>query len=152
MCDRAMNKKNKTIISLYHDVSTARRICNAGKQERIHGHNFRVHFFCDSTDGDLDDIGKLADRDIIKNRLCKWLDKNWDYRLLVWNNDLVSRHLVEIDSESVVWTNFNPTTEKMAEYLVEEIGPNVLKGTFVELIKVVIEETRNCSVEYEKIK
>ena len=55
----------------------------------------------------------------------------------------------KIISEDIVSCPFNPTTENMARYLCEVIGPQQLKGTGCQLIKCTIEETRKCSATYE---
>jgi 6-pyruvoyltetrahydropterin/6-carboxytetrahydropterin synthase len=46
-------------------------------------------------------------------------------------------------------TDFNPTAENMARYLVDEIAEDVLAGTGCRLIRCMVEETRKCSAAYE---
>ena len=41
----------------------------------------------------------------------------------------------------------NPTAENMGDYLLNVVGPEQLKGTGVQLVKVVIWETENCFAE-----
>jgi hypothetical protein len=48
-------------------------------------------------------------------------------------------------SNSIVWTPFNPTAENMANYLLQIKGPELLKGTGVQLVQVTVEETRKCA-------
>jgi len=127
--------------SRYHDISTGHRVYgHEGKCKYLHGHNYRVHFTCEADA--LDAVGRVIDFSVIKERLCMWLENNWDHKMVLWDND----PLKFIDQE-VVWVPFNPTAENMAEYLLHTIGPQQLEGTNVRLVRVVIEETAKCSVE-----
>jgi 6-pyruvoyltetrahydropterin/6-carboxytetrahydropterin synthase len=107
----------------------------------------------------LDSLGRVIDFGEIKARLCNWLEEYWDHKFIAWSDDPLLKamvHSMQRDNhqtpliESIVWVNFNPTAENMAKYLVEEIGPEVLAGTGVELIECHIEETRKCSCTYTK--
>lgn len=84
----------------------------------------------------------------IGRRLCNWLEDNWDHRFLVWDADPWRSSLTKLDA-ATVWVPFNPTAENMAEYLVKVIGPDVLEGTGVKLVKCCVEETRKCSATFE---
>lgn len=130
----------------YHDFCAGHRVHgHESKCAHLHGHNYRIHF---TIEGDLDSIGRVMDFSVIKERLCEWLEENWDHKFLVWVNDPLASYLVEIDNKGVVKTPFNPTAENMAEYLVVEIGPKQLEGTGCVLTSVEIEETRKCSAEF----
>jgi len=146
----------------YHDISCGHRVVgHEGKCQYLHGHNYRIHFVCAADD--LDTVGRVIDFSVIKEKLCMWLEENWDHKFLAWVDDPVldaitkacnpDRHeecSVDLDSainveNSVVWVGFNPTAENMALYLLEEVGPQQLRGTGVRLVKVTIEETMKCS-------
>jgi 6-pyruvoyltetrahydropterin/6-carboxytetrahydropterin synthase len=113
----------------------------------LHGHNYRIHFYCEAPR--LDDIGRVIDFSDIKKYLCQWLEENWDHKFLVYEKDPWLEQLKVIDPEGTVSTNFNPTAENMATYLLTEIGPQQLKESPVKLIKVVVDETRKCSASVE---
>jgi 6-pyruvoyltetrahydropterin/6-carboxytetrahydropterin synthase len=141
----------------YHDFSAGHRVVgHENKCKELHGHNYRVHFTCISAE--LDDIGRVIDFGVIKELLCEWLEENWDHKMLLWNLDPICGILREgftwssaveaLIKDSVVEVPFNPTAENMAEYLVEVIGPKVLKKTDVRLIRVTVDETRKCSATY----
>lgn len=145
----------------YHDFSYGHRVVgHENKCRHLHGHNGRVHFVC--TAANLDHIGRVIDFGVIKERLCMWIENNWDHKFLAWERDLVMLSVVsaldethrndslEIMEGSIVWTPFNPTAENMAQYLVEVIGPQQLEGTGVELIQCSIEETAKCSASFIK--
>ena len=145
----------------YHDFSYGHRVVgHENKCRHLHGHNGRVHFVC--TAANLDHIGRVIDFGVIKERLCMWIENNWDHKFLAWAQDPVMLSVVsaldethrndslEITEGSIVWTPFNPTAENMAQYLVEVIAPQQLEGTGVELVQCIIEETAKCSASFIK--
>jgi len=169
----------------YHDLSVGHRVHgHESKCQHLHGHNYRVHFSVQmdvqsklNELGDpeglslsekevaLDKLGRVMDFGVIKEKLCMWLENNWDHKFLAWEDDIFMRRIslatrddlndfdgsaVAMLDGSLVWTPFNPTAENMAEYLVNTIGPKQLAGTGVVLVKCIIEETRKCSVSYTK--
>ncbi len=127
----------------YHDFCAGHRVVgHEGKCRHLHGHNYRVHFVCEALQ--LDDVGRVIDFSVIKDKLCMFLEREWDHRMLLWEEDPMLPAIREIDS-SVLSVPFNPTAENIADYLVSEVGPELLRGTGVELTEVRIEETRKCS-------
>ena len=132
----------------YHDFSAGHKVTgHESKCKHLHGHNYRVHFTVESKE-DLDTIGRVLDFSVIKSNLCEWLEENWDHKFLIWNQDPMAKPLQEIAKESIVMVPFNPTAENMAKNLLE-ISEDLLP-TGIYLTKVVIEETRKCSVEVTK--
>lgn len=146
----------------YHDISCGHRVSgHEGKCANLHGHEYRIHFHCE---GELDGIGRVLDFSVIKQKLCMWLEENWDHKFLAWEKDEAFRELSELVSkysfpartrftaallgDSIVWVPFNPTAENIAQYLVEVIGPQLLVGTGVRVTKCVVEETRKCAAEF----
>lgn len=157
----------------YHDFSYGHRVVgHETKCRHLHGHNGRVHFTCQAVPGAeaLDNVGRVIDFTEIKNRLCMWLENNWDHKFLAWKEDKVIGGLIDLldnDScsqhgfvvkaeddlmfrESLVLLPFNPTAENLAKYLVDVIGPQQLAGTGIELLCCRIEETAKCSATYVK--
>ena len=149
----------------YHDFSYGHRVVgHENKCRHLHGHNGRVHFVCSAEpwSESLDHIGRVIDFGVIKERLCMWIENNWDHKFLAWEKDLAMLSIVsaldethrndslEITEGSIVWTPFNPTAENMAQYLVEVVGPQQLEGTGVELVSCTIEETAKCSASFYK--
>lgn len=146
----------------YHDFSAGHRVTgHENKCGHLHGHNYRVHFTCESwaedltqaveksARGELDDVGRVVDFAVIRDRLCQWLEDHWDHVFLIWEQDGLARTLRELDFQGVRIVSFNPTAENMARYLVEVVGPQQLRGTGVRLSRVVVEETTKCSASYE---
>jgi 6-pyruvoyltetrahydropterin/6-carboxytetrahydropterin synthase len=147
--------------SRYHDISCGHRVVNhESKCRHLHGHNYRVHFECSSSG--LDSIGRVIDFSVIKEKLCMWLEDNWDHKFLAWERDPVMLTIetalnkdcwsdeFDIFFYSIVSVPFNPTAENMAAYLLEVVGPARLAGTGVELTTVIIEETAKCSASITK--
>jgi len=132
----------------YHDFSTGHRVYqHESRCAHLHGHNYRIHFTVEAPK--LDSIGRVMDFSVIKEKLCVWLEREWDHKFLVWSQDPWSVTLKELDPDGTVIVDFNPTAENMGEYLISTIGPKMLEGTLVSLVKVKIEETRKCSVNVE---
>jgi 6-pyruvoyltetrahydropterin/6-carboxytetrahydropterin synthase len=148
----------RTSAERYHDISCGHRVAgHESKCQHMHGHNYRVHFKCE---GELDEIGRVIDFSVIKAKLCMWLEDNWDHKFLVWTEDELMQSVYSavfstggkvnrMFDQSMVWTDFNPTAENMAEYLVTVVGPQQLAGLGVTLVECRIEETRKCSATYK---
>lgn len=136
-------------IDRYHDFSCGHRVYgHESKCAHLHGHNYRVTFTCIMTDGNLDHLGRVIDFSVIKERLCMWLEDNWDHKFLVSMDDPFASPLRTLDPRGVVLVPFNPTAENMAEHLVEVVGRSVLFGTGVQLLECRVEETRKCAATY----
>jgi 6-pyruvoyltetrahydropterin/6-carboxytetrahydropterin synthase len=131
----------------YHDIDCGHRVVgHATKCKHLHGHSYRYHFHC--TADQLDDLGMVIDFGVIKSTLCVWLENNFDHRMIIWNKDPLLSSLKVIVPDDVVEVPFNPTAENLAKYMVDEIGPKLLKGTGVKLQYCKVEETRKCSASY----
>lgn len=132
--------------SRYHDISVGHRVHkHESKCRHLHGHNYRIHFHCEADQ--LDEVGRVIDFSVIKEKLCMWTEENWDHRMLIWMDDPLAQKLLDIDS-MVVLVPFNPTAENIAMYLVNVIGPRQLQGTGVRLAEVTIEETAKCHATF----
>jgi 6-pyruvoyltetrahydropterin/6-carboxytetrahydropterin synthase len=137
--------------SRFHDISCGHRVVgHEGKCRFLHGHNYRIHFTCVARGNSLDNLGRVIDFGIIKQKLCVWLEINWDHKTLLWSEDeyIKQLYMAGIDKD-IVTVPFNPTAENIAAWLATVVGPEQLKGTGVLLSKVVVEETRRCLATYE---
>ena len=140
----------------FHDFSCGHRVVgHEGKCRHLHGHNYRVHFTIGANS--LDGVGRVLDFSVIKSLLCEWVEEQWDHKTLLWENDPLLAGLAKSNmplgltalfDQSFVVVPFNPTAENMGAYLLMVVGPQVLEpSTEARLVKVVVEETRKCSVE-----
>lgn len=133
--------------SRYHDFSYGHVVLgHESKCANLHGHNGRVHFTCQTLQ--QDQVGRVIDFSVIKQRLCQWVEDNWDHKFLISQDHEWAQQLKALDPNVEICV-FNPTAENMAVYLLYYIGPLVLKDTGVVLTKVVMEETRKCSADAE---
>jgi 6-pyruvoyltetrahydropterin/6-carboxytetrahydropterin synthase len=135
-------------IQRVHDFSYGHRVFgHEGSCSRLHGHNGRVIF---TVAGDeLDSLGRVLDFSLLNQRLCQWIEMNWDHRFLVWEEDpwVVPLRAIDISIEKVP---FNPTAENMAKYLVEVVGPMQLSDFDVKLVSCEFWETVKCSATVTK--
>lgn len=152
------------LITRYHDFSCGHRVMQGeGACARLHGHNYRVTF---KVAAPIDATGHAIEFSVIKRRLCLWLENKWDHRFLLWEGDPMLKllrfaygqfqkleedegdrpeHLAAEElAESICAVPFHPTTENIAQYLLNVIGPQQLKGTGAVLEVVEVSETRKC--------
>lgn len=139
-----------TTAKRYHDFCAGHRVYgHENKCAHLHGHNYRVHFEVKGVDKHIvDQVGRVLDFSVIKDRLCQWLEDHWDHKFLMWEKDPLAAYVFDLDKEGVVRVPFNPTAENMAEYLVKKVGPFALRGTDCVLVSVEISETRKCSAVF----
>ncbi len=129
-----------------HEIHCGHRVYqHEGKCKNLHGHSYIFHLKCVSRE--LDQLGRVIDFSVIKELLCKWLDDNWDHKLILWQDDPWLNSIRELDP-TVVTIPYNPTAENLARYLVETIGPQVFANQAITLSEVMLEETSKCSASY----
>lgn len=112
-----------------------------------HGHNYVALFYAQADE--LDDIGRVIDFSVLKEKIGNWIDVFWDHTFIVNEKDHEMREalaIVESNKEPFL-APFNPTAENMAEYLLLIVCPGVLQGTGVTVTKVELWETENCKAE-----
>lgn len=137
----------KTTAIRYHDICMGHRVVgHEGKCKNLHGHNYRFHFTV-APEGNLDEIGRVLDFSIIKEKLCNWLEENWDHKFMVYVEDPMLPMLHDLNSEGIRVVPFNPTAENIARFFIETVSPQLLEKTGCKLILLKLEETRKCSVE-----
>lgn len=126
--------------------SAGHRVMNhESKCATAHGHNYYV--LIEAEAAALDDIGRIIDFSVLKERIGGWIDEQWDHNFLVWERDTevldALRALPRKKGPFVC--PFNPTAEEMARYLLEEVGPSQLEETGVRIASITVYETDNCS-------
>ena len=129
-----------------HEIACGHRVFgHESKCAHLHGHNYTFELTCA---GGLDGLGRVIDFGVIKERLCAWLESTWDHRMLLWEKDPLAPVLAYLDPKTVL-VPFNPTAENMAQFLVETVGPEALRGTGVVLLGVTVWETAKCCATFE---
>lgn len=112
----------------------------------LHGHNY-VAFFHATAD-QLDDLGRVIDFGVLKERLGGWIDQHWDHGFICHKDDVeVLKAMSAVPGQKVFALDDNPTAENMARFLLHVVGPRQLAGTAVRLVRVVLWETENCYAE-----
>lgn len=121
------------------------------KCRNMHGHNYVLHFSARAKkpeEAELDSLGRVIDFSVMKQLLGDWIDENWDHGFIHYVEDSEVRYaLARIPTQKVYALPANPTAENMAAYLLHRVCPKLFKDTNIEIIKIVLHETENCSVE-----
>lgn len=122
------------------------------KCAHLHGHNYVV--FVTAEANELDDLGRVIDFGVLKERVGGWLDAHWDHGFIIWQQDAPARDLLQAFSPrgdglpgKVFLLDRNPTAENLAGYLLESVCPTVLDDTGVSVTRIRVCETENCYAE-----
>ncbi|MEZ5690544.1 MAG: 6-carboxytetrahydropterin synthase [Rickettsiales bacterium] len=129
------------------EFDAAHRIMNhESKCKYLHGHRYAIEAtFCAD---DLDDLGRIVDFSIIKEKLGKWLDDNWDHATILYEKDQqLGKAISGVTEQKIFYLQNNPTAENMASYLIGEICPQLFSGLGICCTHIRLYETPNCSVE-----
>lgn len=117
------------------------------KCANLHGHRYAVQVTA-TPETDLDSIGRVVDFSVIKERVGTWIDENWDHTCILYSKDTEAiKSVSSLNEKPVYVADWNPTAEKMASFLLNDLCPKVLKGTGVKVTAVVVWETPNCFAE-----
>lgn len=125
-----------------------------------HGHSWKV--WVTASAASLDSIGRVIDFSVLKEKIGGWIDTHWDHAFLVAREDtamqaalsLFSRFPTSPASPRVFVLPMNPTSEHLALYLLQDVCPQVLADTMIQVVKVIVQETENCTAEalYENLR
>lgn len=122
------------------------------KCRNMHGHNYvlYIHARPKPTLG-LDSVGRVIDFSELKAKVGNWIDLWWDHGFIYFEQDAeMSTFAEKYFNHKTYAMPYNPTAENMAKYLCEDICPELFKGSDIDVYKIVLWETENCFVEYEK--
>ena len=133
-----------------------------GKCNHLHGHRYVAEISVVSLG--LDELGRVVDFSVIKNKVGGWIDEHWDHNFLVHKNDPLldatlypDTHLNPSDtptSEPIfggkipyIMREGNPTVENMAQELYF-ISQDLLNNGGLSVQSVRLYETPNCWSDY----
>ncbi len=138
-----------TICTRIIEFDAAHRVIgHQNKCKFLHGHRYKVE--ASFSANELDSLGVVIDFGIIKEKLGKWLDDNWDHTTILSSLDQkLGSDITEITNQKIYYLNNNPTAENMANYLLNNICPEVFKDESIKCFKIRIYETPNCYAEAE---
>lgn len=123
-----------------HRVFGHESTCN-----NFHGHNYTL--FCSAEADHLDTVGRVIDFSVIKERLGRWLDENWDHGFIAYVKDEQALAAIQLVGTKLYVMYDNPTAENMAAFLIQAICPELFSGTGVRITKIVLWETERCCAE-----
>lgn len=130
------------------DANIAHRLLNYdGPCKNIHGHTY--HFEVDISSNKLNELGMVIDFNEIKKICDNWIQSNWDHSLIVCDQDVELKKLINSISGGTKWFCFpkNTTAENMAAYLFS-IFQKEFKDLGVKLEEVRIWETETSVATY----
>jgi 6-pyruvoyltetrahydropterin/6-carboxytetrahydropterin synthase len=142
-----------TTVTRHHDFSCGHRVAgHESKCANLHGHNYRAHFTCQAPQ--LDKLGRVIDFSCIKEIACEWIEREWDHKFLVWEQDPLLNAARQSRAETffgdypgVIFVPFNPTAENMATHLLRILCNPFAEAGGIGLISVKLDETRKCSAK-----
>jgi 6-pyruvoyltetrahydropterin/6-carboxytetrahydropterin synthase len=117
-----------------------RLLGHGGKCEFFHGHNYAAEFTIEGQE--TDQVGRVIDFAILKQRFKGWIDEHWDHGFVLNEadeNGIAAAKMVQPCKYYLL--PYNPTAENMARYLMETVCPTLLADTPVRAVRVVIWET-----------
>ncbi|MBI4064594.1 MAG: 6-carboxytetrahydropterin synthase [Elusimicrobia bacterium] len=88
-----------------------------GPCRNLHGHNGKIEIILERPG--LDARGMVIDFSEIRQKIKKWVDDNWDHRLILNAKDPGLKELRKLDP-AVVPIEANPTAENLARFLFEK--------------------------------
>jgi 6-pyruvoyltetrahydropterin/6-carboxytetrahydropterin synthase len=132
-----------------HFSAGHRLVGHEGACAFLHGHNYVVFVHAN---GQLDAVGRVIDFAVLKERVGGWIQENWDHGFIVAAHDTDARRALDAFTsgglpQKTYVLDRNPTAENLAEYLALEVSPRVLHGTGVKVVRIVVQETENCTAE-----
>ena len=119
------------------------------KCRHLHGHRGVVEVT--ALADELDSLGRIIDFSVLKHKVGTWIDEHWDHNMILFKDDVEAIKAVESvrEGKSPFVSDWNPTAENLAKYLLEVVCPKVLQGTGVKIVKVRFWETPNGIAEAE---
>ena len=113
-----------------------------------HGHNYVA--FIHARADELDEVGRVIDFSVLKELVGGWIDKKWDHGFIYYSKDESMKEVFSQAGYKHHAMDLNPTAENMAKYLVDEVCPELMKDTGIEVYKITLWETENCYAVYSK--
>lgn len=112
----------------------------------FHGHNYIADIYVSGQE--VDAVGRLIDFSWLKSAFKGWIDTHWDHAFLLNEADENGIEAIKrVQPSKYFILPYNPTAENMARYLLDEIGPELMRGKNIEVSRVVIWETEDSFAE-----
>lgn len=91
----------------------------SGACKNYHGHSYYAEITIGSK-YTLDEMGFVVDFSEIKEKVKKWIDKNWDHAFFLNSKDKQAIKFMKKDSKVYLFDG-NPTAERIAQELYEKV-------------------------------
>lgn len=123
-----------------------RLLNHEGKCAHLHGHNYVA--LIEAEADALDEVGRVIDFSVLKERVGGWIEVYWDHGFLYNVYDVFVHETIAAAQSAFNQKSYampcNPTAENIARHLLEEVCPNALVGCGVRVARVTVWETENC--------
>ena len=118
-----------------------------GACKMLHGHRYILEVTFGAQN--IDESGMIIDFGIIKTRLKKWLDSNWDHNTILCQTDQkLGDDIGSYTGQQPFYLKNAPTAENMAHFLYFRIIPEIFNDfTDIRCIKLRLYETPNSYAE-----
>lgn len=122
----------------------AHRIPNhESKCKYVHGHRYEVEATFAARG--LDELGRIVDFGVVKERLGGWLDVNWDHTAILSEHDrALGEAMAGATGQKIYYMPVSPTAENLADYLLKKVCPVLFADAGVECVGIRVWETPNC--------
>jgi 6-pyruvoyltetrahydropterin/6-carboxytetrahydropterin synthase len=146
-----------TTITRRFEFDAAHRVWgHESKCKHIHGHRYVAEVTVVAPR--LDDLGRVIDFGVVKEKVGAWIDWNWDHNILLNSRDdplyeFLSRPAAEYDQytggRKPYGMDFgNPTAENIARKLYHIANGLLPQG--IDVVHVRVYETPNCWSDYSE--
>jgi 6-pyruvoyltetrahydropterin/6-carboxytetrahydropterin synthase len=123
-----------------------RLVGHEGKCRNLHGHNYALEVYV--TGAEQDQIGRILDFKMLKQRVKTWVDENWDHAFVLWEQDENGLAALRLSQPHRIYElDSNPTSENMALHFLHNIAPGLLEGTGATAYKVRLWESEETCAE-----
>lgn len=123
-----------------------RVVLHESKCKFIHGHRYVVE--ATFTAPELDNLGRIIDFGVVKQKLGGWIDANWDHTAILYTEDKPLGDAIEaFTGQKIFYLPMNPTAENMASYLHRYVCTELFSGGDLTCVAIRIYETPNCYAE-----
>jgi 6-pyruvoyltetrahydropterin/6-carboxytetrahydropterin synthase len=122
------------------------------KCRAFHGHRYVAEIACHAPS--LDELGRVVDFGVIKQKVGGWIDAHWDHTAILMRDDPdpAIPHIVEANERlgrPVYWLDAHPTAENIVQELAR-VAQELLADDGVDVVAIRLWETPNGSAEWCK--
>jgi 6-pyruvoyltetrahydropterin/6-carboxytetrahydropterin synthase len=145
-----MSSKKMITCTRRIEFDAAHRIINhESKCKMLHGHRYVVEITFEAING-LDNLGRVIDFGNIKEIFGSFIDNKLDHNTILSIKDKeLGDFIAKTTNQEIYYLKENPTAENIAKHLFEEVCPILFQEYQINIAKIKIFETPNCSVEIQ---